>query len=188
MDLTDIFLHSIVQRSAVRNGKTNPTSHDVPLFKSYCIVHICITRLGNWDVKVREFAVVFPITVPKPGRVEEEINKISRIFVSHFQSMDSKFSMKSTFSWSNLSRNFWSTLSSGSKSCSGNNRKETACLICQGSEGRERKQGEKRGKERGIRMEAGGKWMKNVREEGGRQHKRWLLMLVSGNVLHPIPL
>ena len=38
-------------------------------------------------LKVREFAFVFPIALPKPGRVEEEINKISRTFTYHFQSM-----------------------------------------------------------------------------------------------------
>ena len=38
-------------------------------------------------MNVREFAIVFPIALPKPGRVEEEISKISRTFTSHFQSM-----------------------------------------------------------------------------------------------------
>ena len=33
---------------------------------------------GNDGVKVREFAVVVPLTLLSPGRVEEEINKFSQ--------------------------------------------------------------------------------------------------------------
>ena len=33
---------------------------------------------GNGGVKVREFAVVVPLTLPSPGRVEDEIDKFSR--------------------------------------------------------------------------------------------------------------
>ena len=38
-------------------------------------------------MEVREFAIAIPIALPKPGRMEEEINKISQTFTSHFQSM-----------------------------------------------------------------------------------------------------
>ena len=37
-----------------------------------------MSKDGNGGVKVREFAVVVPLTLPSPGRVEDEINKFSQ--------------------------------------------------------------------------------------------------------------
>ena len=41
-------------------------------------VSLVLTKAGIGGVIVREFAIVFLLTLPRPGRVEQEINKSSR--------------------------------------------------------------------------------------------------------------
>ena len=46
-----------------------------------------MNKLGNGEAKVREFLSVIPLALPRPGRVEEGINKFSSHLAPHFQSM-----------------------------------------------------------------------------------------------------
>ena len=45
------------------------------------------TKLGNGDVKVREFLALIPLTLSRRRRGEEEINIFSPHLTPHFQSM-----------------------------------------------------------------------------------------------------
>ena len=44
-------------------------------------------RLGNGDVKVREFEIVFPFALSRMGRAEDITTTFSLTFTSRFQSM-----------------------------------------------------------------------------------------------------
>ena len=58
-----------------------------------------MSKDGNGGVKVREFAVVVPFTLPSPGRVEDEFNKFSRTPIPKIPTL-----LMSHFSVNNLSQ------------------------------------------------------------------------------------
>ena len=61
--------------------------HNLPLFY-FCFVFLAtwaLSKLGNG--KVREFLLIILLALPRPGRVEEGINKFSPHLAPHFKSM-----------------------------------------------------------------------------------------------------